>query len=214
MFFRRRRAPDPHPRADAWAPLAERLELVRLAPEDADELRNELGADTGRLTSVHAFRREGLPELLLFEHARARPGSRREEEMRPRVLLRAEEHISDVSWRAFPRSHPLLNSLQASRSGGELVLTGDEAFDEQVGVVTRESGSIADHLTPAMRRSLLSLLTGEGVPDATVTCGEHHLAWRAHGSIEPPLDVLEAITGRLLVLWVSMGPHPGWLSND
>lgn len=214
MFFRRRKRQDPHPRADAWAPLAERLELERLSEAEADELRTELGSDSGRLASLHALRRVGLPELLLFEHGRSRQGLRGAEEMRPRVLLRASERVSSLSWRAFPRSHPLLNSLQASRSGGELVDTGDEAFDEQVGVVTRDSGEVAEHLTPKVRAALLRLLVGEDVPEATVTCGEHHLAWRAHRQIEPPLDVLEAVAGRLLVLWVAMGPYPGWFSED
>lgn len=212
MFFRRRKAPDP--RGEAWASLAQRLELEPLPEAAAEALQAELGADTGRLTALHALRREGLPELLLFEHVRTRRGLRGREEVRPRVLLRAEDPISDISWRAFPRSHPLLASLQASRSGGELVGTGDPEFDERVGVVGRHPGPLSGRLTSQVRASLLGLLASDDLPDANVTCGGHLLAWRGHGEIEPPLDVLETVIGRLLVLWVSLGPYDGWFGRD
>lgn len=212
MFFRRRKAPEP--RTGAWEALAERLELERLSDAEADALRAELGADTGRLASVHALRREGLPEVLLFEHGKVRQGARGPEEMRPRVLLRSEEPVSDLSWRAFPRSHPLLASLQASRSGGELVQTGDPDFDDRVGVITRDSEPVEGHLTLRVREALVRLLTGEGVPDATVTCGQNHLAWRAHREMKEPLDVLEAVAGRLLVLWVYLGASEDRFERD
>lgn len=201
MFFRKRDEPDP--RDLAWAELAERLELTRLDDEAEEALRAELAVDTGRVAALHALRRDGQPELLLFEHVRSHPGRRGSEERRARVLLRAEGTVCEVAWRAFPRSHPLLASLQESRSGGTLAATGDAAFDEAVGVVARDPEPAAALMTAPVRSALTRLLAPES-PDATVTCGGRHLAWRAHREIDPPFDGLDAVASRLFATWAAL----------
>jgi hypothetical protein len=209
MFFRRARRADPRPAA--WSELAARLELARLDDDAEEALRAELAVDTGTVAELHALRRDGLPELLVFEHVRPNPARRDAEERRARVLLRSEGEICPVSWRAFPRSHPLLASLQASRSGGELVSAGDARFDEAIGLVAREPEPARAVLTPPVREALLRLLADDGLPDATATCGGGHLAWRAHREMEPPFDVLDAVATRLFTLWAALraGGHAG-----
>ena len=202
MFFRRARRADP--RDAAWAELATRLELARLDDDAEQALRAELAVDTGSVAELHALRRDGLPELLIFEHVRPNPTRRDAEERRARVLLRSDGEICPVSWRAFPRSHPLLASLQASRSGGELVPAGDDRFDEAIGVVAREPQPAGAVLTAPVRDALLRLLADEALPDATATCGGGHLAWRAHREMEPPFDVLDTVATRLFTLWAAL----------
>jgi len=202
MFFRRKERSDP--REGAWRELAERLELLRLDDAAEDALRAELAVDTGVVAELHALRRDGLPELLLFEHLRPNPARRGGDERRARVLLRSDDEICAVGWRAFPRSHPLMSSLQASRSGGTLAPTGDEAFDDAVGVVARDPGPAADCFKPPVREALLRLLADETVPDATVTCGGGQLAWRVHRQLEPPFTVLETVASRLLTVWAAL----------
>lgn len=201
MFFRRRFPPDP--RDEAWREVAERLELVRLDDAAAEALRAELAVDTGRVACLHALRRDGQPELLLFEHVRLHPARRGSEERRARVLLRSQEPVCEVAWRAFPRSHPLIASLQASRSGGSLATTGDAAFDGAVGVVARDPDPAAATMTAPVRAALLRLLEGD-LPDATVTCGGRHLAWRARRELEPPFTALDAVASRLLTTWAAL----------
>jgi len=203
MFFRRaRRRADP--REAAWSDLAARLELTRLDDDAEQALRAELAVDTGTVAELHVLRRVGMPELLIFEHVRPNPTRRDAEERRARVLLRSDAGICPVSWRAFPRSHPLLSSLQASRSGGELVATADERFDEAIGVVAREPEPATAVLTTPVREALLRLLADDGLPDATATCGEGHLAWRAHREMEAPFDVLDGVATRLFTLWAAL----------
>lgn len=202
MFFRRKERVDP--REAAWSELAGRLELTRLDDVAEQALRAELAVDTGVVADLHALRRDGLPELLMFEHVRANPARRDAEERRARVLLRSEDEICPVSWRAFPRSHPLLASLQASRSGGELVTVSDAAFGAAIGVVAREPDAAVAVFTPSVRDAVRKLLADEAVPDATVTCGGAHLAWRVHREIDPPFGVLEDVAARLFTLWAAL----------
>lgn len=202
MFFRRKERPDP--REGAWRDLAERLELVRLDDADAESLRADLAVDTGRVDALHVLRRDGQPELLIFEHVRSNPPRRGAEERRARVVLRGAETVSEVAWRAFPRSHPLLASLQASSSGGALAPSGDDTFDDAVGVVARDPEPAAALMTVPVRASLLRLLGDDDIPEATVTCGGRHLAWRAHRELEPPFDALESVASRLLAVWAAI----------
>jgi hypothetical protein len=203
MFFRRPRRDPDDPQAQAWRALADALELTRLDDAAEEELRAELAVDTGRVSRLHALRREGQPELLIFEHVRPHPGHRRGEERRARVMLRADEEISEAAWRAFPAGHPLLASLQASRSGGRLLETGDEAFDRAVGVVARDPEPAAARMTAPVRRALRNLLADD-LPEATVTSGGRHLAWRAHAELDPPCDRLDRVASRLLAAWAAL----------
>ncbi len=202
MFFRRKERPDP--REGAWRDLAERLELVRLDDDEAEHLRAELAVDTGRVASLHVLRRDGQPELLIFEHVRPKPPRRGAEERRARVVLRGADTVSEVAWRAFPRSHPLLASLQASSSGGALAPSGDETFDATVGVVARDPEPAAALMTVPVRASLLRLLGDDELPQATVTCGGRHVAWRANRELEPPFDALETVAVRLFAVWAAI----------
>jgi len=203
MFFRRRRRDPDDPQAQAWRELADALELTRLDDAAEEELRAELAVDTGRVARLHALRREGQPELLVFEHVRPHPGHRRGEERRARVLLRSDEDVAEPAWRAFPAGHPLLASLQASRSGGHLIETGDAAFDGAVGVVARDPEPAAARMTGPVRTALLQLLADD-LPEATVTCGGRHLAWRAHAQLDPPCDRLDRVASRLLAAWAAL----------
>lgn len=213
MFFRRRKTTEPT-QDDGWRELAERLDLERLDDGATDAVRGDLGIDSGHVTAMHAWRREGLPELFLFEYARARPGQRNVEPPRVRVVLRADAPRGERSWRAFPTSHPLVSSLQASRTGGELVRTGVETFDDRIALVSRDPERTRDDLSPAIREALTRLLDDGGMPDATVTCGRQHLAWRAHGEVDAAGDVLEAVAARLLVLWLATDPDNAYGDGD
>ncbi len=201
MFFRKREARNP--RDEAWREVASRLELTRLDDAAEEALRAELAVDTGRVACLHALRRDGQPELLLFEHVRPHTGRRGLEERRARVLLRADLPVCEIAWRAFPRSHPLLASLQASRTGGSLASTGDAAFDDAIGVVARDPDPAAGLMTAPVRAALIRLLADD-VPAATVTCGGRHLAWRAHRELEPPFGAFDAVASRLLTTWAAL----------
>lgn len=202
MFFRRKERVDP--RQVAWSELAEQIEFQRLDDDAEQALRAELAVDTGTVAELHALRRDGMPEVLAFEHVRSNPSRRDAEERRARVLLRSEVETCSVSWRAFPRSHPLLSSLQASRSGGELVTIDDATFDGAVGIVAREPEPAAAVFTEPVRTALLRLLADGELPNATVTCGGTHLAWRAHREMEPPFTPLADVATRLMSLWAAL----------
>jgi len=120
------------------------------------------------------------------------------------VLLRSEAETCPVAWRAFPRSHPLLSSLQASRSGGELVSITDDAFDAAIGIVAREPDPAAGIFTTQVRAALLRLLADDALPEATVTCGGSHLAWRAHREMDPSFMPLADVATRLVSLWAAL----------
>ncbi len=202
MFFRRRKTPAPS-EPPAWSAAAVACEFEPLAAEAEESLRAELAVDTGRVERLHVLRRDGQPELLAFDHVRPVPGGRAPDERRFRMVLRDEGPVSPASWRAFPRSHPLIASLQASRTGGELVESGDAAFDARVVIIARDVTPIATLLTEPVRAALLELL-GDELPAATATCGARHLGWRLHRETDPPFRAVETVAARLLRTWAAL----------
>lgn len=196
----RRRAQIRDTRARAWQELAERLEL-RPAHEEGERLQSWLGEEEGSIPLLWLLKREGQPDIYLFEHERRR--AVRGTVRWPRVLLRAQGEPWPTSWRAFPRGHPVLSSLRASRAGGELVATGDATFDASVGVVARDEQATAALMTSPLREALLRLLDG-GLPEAELLAGQRHLLWSAREEIEPPFEAAEIAAARVLGVYAAM----------
>jgi hypothetical protein len=58
-------------------------------------------------------------------------------------------------------------------------------------------------MTGPVRTALRNLLADD-LPEATVTCGGRHLAWRAHAELDPPCDRLDRVASRLLAAWAAL----------
>lgn len=199
MWFRRRREQSDEAR-EGWATLARSLDFEPV-PDEVDSLAERLGSEDGAPEAPFALRRPGQPELLLFRRAQSRrlgPTQRR-----PVALLSSDEAFSPCSLRAFPRGNSVLANLQANRSGGTLLATGHETFDEAVGVVARDVEAATELLTPGVRAALTQLVgaDGDGTPlDVEVAIGKRHLMWSARAEVAAPYaPVAQAAVGLLSV---------------
>lgn len=156
-LWQRRRVAD---RDEQWASFAKELELEESA-ELAGRLREHLDLGAGDLRPVYALRRPNQPQLVLFDQLRERSGPtgvvRR---TRTCVLLRTASETLPASWRASARRNRVVESLEASRSGGVRLELADAApdFDAKVSVYARAVDEVRPVLVPAVRDVLLRLL--------------------------------------------------------
>ena len=201
MLFRRAARRDP--RTEGWRVLAERLELVPVGVQESTTIGAEIGLDEGRVSSVHALRRSGQPELVVLDVERAVQGTSPYRERHPLMVVRSDRALLPGAWRAFPAAHPLLAKLEAGRAGATAMPSFDAAFDEVVGIVARERRVVDLSMTTEVRAALVALLVGDP-PPATLVASERHLLWRAHRQIDPPFVALVTVASRLLTLWAAL----------
>ncbi len=158
MFFRQPKATDV--RAAAWATAVAKLGLVEV--DDGHGLLDRLiGPDSDLLTAgVWCVAGDAPPEVYVFER-RAGPTA----QPVASCLLTVPGTLASVPLRVTRRLRAQLATLQASATQASLVVTGDDAFDEAVTVVARESVRANGMLTPAVRMALGRLVQrGERAP--------------------------------------------------
>lgn len=221
LWQRRRRVVD---REEQWASFAAELELEASA-ELAGRLRDHLDLGDGELRPVYALRRPNQPQLVLFDQLRERSGpTGAVRRLRTSVLLRTASDTLPASWRASARRNRVVESLEASRSGGVRLELADTApdFDARVSVYAREVDEVRPILVPAVREVLLRLLApfearegheaaSEPVELPTSAARSAHLVAGARSLwlwAEPdaplPFDRLLDLTGEMLGLYAAL----------
>ena len=197
MFFRPRRLKDE--RREAWLAFAGRLE-----PEDASDvaerLRRWLDLESVALEPLYALRKPGLPLLYLFEYLKARRGPAGEVSQRVSAcLLRSETSFAPLPLRAQAKRNKVMESIEASRSGSQLVSVEPD-FDNAVTVFARDVEGAASVLRPPLRQVLMRALTerSEGV---SLVLGERHALVSVEVEEEVPLVTLELLMSDLLSLY-------------
>ncbi|HEX7005306.1 MAG TPA: hypothetical protein VF168_14070 [Trueperaceae bacterium] len=201
MFFRfwRRRKP----LEKRWLELAKGLGLGRA--DDGEILLQELldlpaGAKLGPVLES-----AGAPTVRAYLFYYIRPTNERSRQL-PCVtgcLLVSQEKFSPVSWRAVRKVHNVISSLQASATGGQIVLAPDDAeFNETVTVVAREEQAVVGLLGPAVRR-VLERIVGRVEAPPLLTVAEERILLTAPGQ-EVELDAAEFILSDVLSLYAAL----------
>ncbi|MBX3144545.1 MAG: hypothetical protein KF813_12350 [Trueperaceae bacterium] len=146
-------------RTEQWLEFARELELEE-SGELIGRLKDHLDLGEGALDPVYALRRPGQPHLVLFDQHRERSGPTGVvKRLRTCVLVRTVTDTLPVSWRASARRNSIVESLEASRSGGvRLELAEDPGFDGRISVYARDAAAVRAVLVPAVRGVLLKLL--------------------------------------------------------
>ena len=183
MWFRSR--PHPPSRADRWAAFARQVE-AQPAGSAAERLRRFLDLDDAEVRHVHVLRRPGQSSLYLFDVVRTRAGpSGRVVRWSGWGLVRSDRVVSPVSFRAAPRREPVLEGLEASRTGASRVdLSARPDLDAELAVLARDPAAARALLIPAVA-DVLRRLVDLG-PSAAVVAGERHLL--AHVDVDEADD--------------------------
>lgn len=146
-------------RLGEWERFATALELV---PGDdlAGRLPDQLGLGPGEIDPVYALVRPGQPRLIVFDQTRERVGpAGKVTAIRSCVLVRAEPEVEFVSLRVTERLGKAMEKIEAGRTGSVRVDgTGDQAFDERLGVYARDEEGARRLLSRPVREALLRLL--------------------------------------------------------
>lgn len=165
-------------RDKAWRAFAVDLEL-----EDGSELlgrlREHLDLGPGEIAPIYTLSRPAQPQLILFDQVRERTGPTGSvSSLRSCVLLRARGAVEFVSMRITGRLNPVLEAIEASRTGSSRIDTGDFGeFDDAISVYARDEEGARRLLSTPAREVLLRLLASgtatrprgdEAIPD-TVT---------------------------------------------
>jgi hypothetical protein len=200
MFFRRR-APADETAIDRWRDLASRLELQD-AGDVAERIRRWLDLGDALLEPVYLLQRPGLPAVYLYDAHTSRKGpTGAVRRTRRACLVRSEEALSAVAFRAWPRQNAVLESLEASRSGAVRVdVLADPAFDATISVFARDAKEPLRALVPAVREVLTRLLVGRDAPATRVVVGERHLVASFDAAESDALATLEEVLSDTLAL--------------
>lgn len=146
-------------RDKAWQAFAAELEL-----EDGSELvgrlREHLDLGPGEIAPVYVLSRPAQPQLILFDQARERSGPAGSvSSLRSGVLLRARGAVEFVSMRITGRLNPVLEAIEASRTGSSRLETGiGGRFDETISVYARDEDGARRLLTGPASEVLTRLL--------------------------------------------------------
>jgi hypothetical protein len=200
MFFRRRHPPAESD-ADRWRAFAERLEL-RDAGDVAERIRRWLDLDDAELRPVYLLQRPDLPAVYVYDVHTLRRGPTGElRRTRRCCLVRAEDALSAVAFRAWPRQNKVLDSLEASRSGAQrLELDDDPEFDAAVSVFARDAEGAVRALGGGVREVLARLLTLRGAGEPRVVVGERHLLVSFDAAEGDDMELAEAVLADTLAL--------------
>lgn len=146
-------------REKAWQAFAADLEL-----EDGSELlgrlREHLDLGSGEIAPIYTLSRPSQPQLVLFDQVRERTGPAGSvSSLRSCVLLRTRETVEFVSMRITGRLNPVLEAIEASRTGSSRLETGEgDEFDRLISVYARDESGARSLLTAPAREVLLRLL--------------------------------------------------------
>ena len=186
-------------RDDQWQRLAAELELESSA-ELTERMREHLGLGSGAIAPVFSLSRPDQPHVILFDQARERSGPLGSvKSLRTGILLRSVKDHVPVSWRAAARRNRVLESLEASRTGGLRVeMASDEAFDGAVSVYARDVEATRSLLTASVRLALARLL----VPGAAANDGREEIA----DTVGPPARFPSIVVGTRNMLFL-IEPH-------
>ena len=148
-------------RAKDWQAFANELELQDGSELEA-RLREHLDLGPGEIAPLYVLSRPGQPQLILFDQQRERTGPAGSvSSLRSGVLLRARGAVEFVSMRITRRLNPVLEAIEASRTGSSRLATGvGGRFDEVVAVYTRDEDGARRLLSAPAREVLLRLLGG------------------------------------------------------
>ncbi len=173
MWFRRPPTTPPT-RADRWSAFARQLEAAD-ADAAAERIRRFLDLQDAELLHPYVLRRAGQPSLYLFDVVRRRSGPTGQVvRWSTWGLVRGERPLSPVAFRAAPRREPVLESLEASRTGASRVdLSAHPEVDAALAILARDPLAVRAAVTPAIT-AVLARLVAIG-PGAAVTVGERHL---------------------------------------
>lgn len=155
------------------------------------------------LGPVHRLDRAGDFQAYVFWYRRSQHARSREQVVVIACLLVAESRFSPVSWRASRKLHNVIASLQASATGGEvIVVEGDEEFNQRVTVVAREGRRLLGLLTPSVRR-VLERAVNRLDPAPALTVGESSILLSA-SSAKPAFDTVEFLLSDVLSLYAAL----------
>jgi len=197
MLFRRRQV---DVRYDGWLALARRLELDEARGNEAllELLNPPAGA---RLAPIYTSQ---LATAQLYLADCREDG--RSATLTSVVLLSATERLAPVGLKASRKLNPVLESLGASASGGQLVVVPQDAtFNQRVSVLARDAAAALAVLTPALRRRLSAALYDRQVTP-TFLLSEHHLIFTVKAQADQPTELpqLEALAIDLLGIYAAL----------
>ncbi|MBA2666225.1 MAG: hypothetical protein H0U69_04235 [Trueperaceae bacterium] len=200
MFFRRKRRAD-GTAIGRWHEFAERLEL-RDASDVAERIRRWLDLGDAELSPVYLLQRTDMPAIYLYDSRTSRHGPTGSvRALRRSVLVRSDDPISHVAFRAWPRQNAVLESLEASRSGAVRVdVADDPVFDAAVSVFARDVRAPLRALRPHVREVLARLLVERGAPSIRIVVGERHLVTTFDAADGDALTTLEEVLADTLAL--------------
>ncbi|MEJ2288272.1 MAG: hypothetical protein P8Y02_06405 [Deinococcales bacterium] len=199
MLFRsRRRTPT---RREQWRDFARRLELEDAQTQEA-RLREWLDLGERPLAPLYGLRRSGQPTLFVFDHERARSGpTGTVTTLATGILLRASAPLAAASLRAQARRNPVLESIEAGRTGSRR-LSFDELpdFDQDVSVFARDEAAARAWLTRPVQYVLQRMLVRRGVTPVLVV-GHRHMLVLCEGPEPAPFESVEALATDLFTLF-------------
>jgi hypothetical protein len=199
MLFRsRRRTPS---RREQWRDFARRLELEDAHAHEA-RLREWLDLGDRPLAPLYGLRRPRQPTLFVFDHERARSGpTGTVTTLATGILLRAAAPLAVASLRAQARRNPVLESIEAGRTGSRrLSFTELPDFDEDVSVFARDEAAARTWLTKPVQLVLQRMLVRRGVSPVLVV-GSRHMLVLIEGPEPTPFESVEALATDLFTLY-------------
>ena len=172
MWFKRR--PRPPTRTDRWAAFAA-SSAAKPIDGAGERLRRFLDLNDGTLRHVHVWRRSDRPSLHMFDLVRVRSGpSGSHVTWSTWALVQSRGRLVGASFRAAPRRDPVIESLEASRSGALPVrFPARPDVDAALSVLARDPLEVRGLLTASVLDLLLAL-TAFG-PSVRVVAADHHL---------------------------------------
>jgi hypothetical protein len=181
--------------------MAARLELLD-ASDVAERVRRWLDLGDALLEPVYLLQRTGLPAVYLYDAHTSRHGPTGSvRRTRRSCLVRSDEPISSVAFRAWPRQNAVIESLEASRSGAVRVdVAADPGFDRAVSVFARDPEAPLRALTAPVREVLTRLLVAREAPGVQVVAGERHLVVSFDAEEVDALTTLEQVLADTLSL--------------
>jgi hypothetical protein len=172
MWFKRR--PRPPTRTDRWAAFAAATDAKPIDGA-SERLRRFLDLHDGELRHLHVWRRPGAPSLHMFDLVRVRTGPAGSHvTWSTWGLVQSRSALVGASFRAAPRRDPVIESLEASRSGASPVrFPARPEVDAALAVLARDPLEVRGLLTAPVLDLLVSLTAVS--PSARIIAAEHHV---------------------------------------
>jgi hypothetical protein len=207
-MLRRAKPSAPLERLQAWQGFANRLGFAA-SPGSEANLRTVLNLEPNVLLEPiyrHEFRSsEGkVVRLYLLDYLETRQlAIGRPEQLVSVCVLSSPESFAPLSLKAWRKAHKVMEAIEASKSGGQVVsFPDDAAFAEKVTVFARDSQAARQLLTADLRALFLRALCERSL-SPTLLLGEKRLVLsQATPATEPMVfEVLEDFATDLLGLY-------------